>query len=103
MKTTDRKEIKKGQYYYMTSTSLNKIKKVKCTYVNPSRLWKGITSWCYLSTYPHEEQQFHRKDINGCVYGSYDKAKSRLVKLIKNTIKNYKNMILQNQKILEKL
>jgi len=101
MKTADKKQIKKGQYYYIVSTSVNKIKKVKCTYVNKPKKWRGIISWCYLSLYSHQEQQFHKKDINGCVYSSYNKAKQRLIKLIKNTIKNYKNMISQNEKMLE--
>ena len=103
MKTTDRKEIKKGQYYYLVLISLGKIKRVKCTHVNQPEKYRGITSWCYLSIYSHQTEQFHRESINGRVYWSQGKAKQRLIKLIKNNIKYHKNAIIKNEKILETL
>ena len=89
MKTTDGVEVKKNNTYHFIKN--NKIVKTKCTdiYIRNGYFSNGTTYAfsinCGRSYYPSE--------LRGTLYKSYDKAKIRLKKSLKKTIKDCEKIL----------
>jgi len=96
MKTTDGFEIKKGNIYFLVKD--NVILKTKC-----SALYLSEYYGTYRCGFENHYAIFNPSDLRGSVYKIEEKAKIRLKILLKNDIKHHKNIINDNEKILEKL
>ncbi len=99
MKTTDGIEVKKNNTYYFIKD--NEIVKVKCTDIHirsKNNYFLCSTTYSFSINYGIF---YYPLELRGILYKSYDKAKNRLKKSLKKTIKNYKKILEDlNEKVL---
>ena len=89
MKTTDGIEVQENHVYHFIKD--NKIIKVKCTdiYIRNGYYLNGKT-YSFSINYG---VCYHPSELRGVLYKSYSKAKNRLKKSLKKTIRNYETIL----------